>query len=146
MSNVVVSPEVRYRSDLGRFLAHCDEAGLAAVQATVEEGEKLAKQLAPSGAFEDDRGPTIRDSIEPVLAGKVGFVVARARHAMAQEKGARPHQIGTAGQILASEARGFGPRRGPVNHPGNPPQPYMGPMYAILKRKMISIMSRYYPG
>lgn len=141
-----VSPEVRFRSNLGRFMAACKAAKTRSVRRCIELGADRARVLAPEGEFEDARGPTLRESIEPVmLSDSHGVFVARARHAMAIERGAGPHQIGTEGQILADLEKPFGPVRGPVDHPGNAPQPYMKPAAEIVKSKQIGIMREEYP-
>lgn len=147
MAVLHVSPEIRYRDESGRFLADCDAAGTAAVQAVVDEGVSIARRLAPDSPFPDPRGPDITSGLEGVMTGPMtGHVVSRARHTLAQERGASAHSIGAPGQLLGNRAKGWGPVRGPVRHPGNAPQPFMGPMYAILRKKMIDVMRQFYPG
>jgi hypothetical protein len=146
MGHMLISQEVIYRSELGRFLAACDEAATESVVKTLELGEKVAKGFAPIGAY-DPRGDKIIDSFDIImLSSRSGVIANSSGHALAQEKGAGPHMIGRDGQILYNPVKKWGPRRAPVWHPGNPPQPFLEPAYAVVRGRMIEIMKEAYPG
>lgn len=146
MAGLLISPEIRYRDESGRFLAECDGAGAAAVEATGREGRAIAMALAPVGTEPDERSVPIVAGIDFYMTGAMsGVVVSRARHSLPQEHGAAPHSIGRPGQFLHNPYNQFS-AKGPVQHPGNAAQPYMRPMYNVIRRKMIEIMARFYPG
>lgn len=147
MAVVHVSPEIRYRSETGRFLAECDGAAAAAVQAVGERGARMAKRLAPSSSFPEPRGGKLRPGISFYMTGgMVGVIASTARHTLAIERGASAHQIGAPGQLLANKQKDWGPRIGPVNHPGNDAQPFLKPAYAMIRSRMIDVMRDFYPG
>lgn len=148
MAGLLISPEIRYRDSSGQFLAECDGAAAAAVEAMGEEGVNIARALAPVGDEPDERSVPIVAGIEFYMTGATsGVVVSKARHSLAQERGARAHEIGRPGQMLWNphSTPPFA-ARGPVSHPGNQPQPFMRPMYGVIRRKMVEIMARFYPG
>lgn len=135
---MAVSPEVRFRNNFGRFIGVCDEAGARAAQELVEATADIASDLAPVGPGRADYGrrPKLSGAIFPVMmSAKVGRVVARAGHALAQEYGAGPHWI--------PNAFGFGIT---VLHPGNGPQPYLRPAIRAVQPLVPGILERAYPG
>lgn len=146
MARMLISPQVRYRSESGRFLANCDQAGTAAVTEAVEEGAKLARVLAPVGAPDKRDELKLRAGIEGVLTGPMdGHVISRARVSKIVEEGSAAHSIGAPGQTLYNPYKFFGPRSGPVSHPGTTANPFMRPSFAALRGKLAGIMRKHYP-
>lgn len=83
------------------------------------------------------------------LAGTVrpnghGFE-ATAGYAAAQDAGAGPHSIGAPGQVLGNEDDGFGPVKGPVEHPGNPATHFMRDALRLVNRKLMQIIRSNMP-
>ncbi len=146
MGAIHVSPEIRYRDRSGQFLAECDGAAAEAVKATGEEGKSIAMAMAPVGSEPDERDIPIVAGLEFYMTGATsGVIVSKSGHSLPQEFGAGPHSIGAPGQYLHNPFNQFS-ARGPVQHPGNPAQPFLRPAYNVIRRKMTEIMARFYPG
>jgi hypothetical protein len=71
---------------------------------------------------------------------------ANARHALAQEKGGRPHeQTGWVNFFWEKEGRDWEPGPNRIHHPGNPAHPYLRPAYEIIMGRWMEYARRYYP-
>lgn len=107
----------------------------AAFPPSVAKAAGIARAKAPIRTGE------LRRSVRPQVTSLTSAaIVAKAKHAAAQEYGAQAHSIGAPGQVLASSAptRTSGPTikgkrstrqnffaRGPVAHPGNPAKAFV---------------------
>lgn len=153
MGEIAVSNRVIARDSFGRFIAECQAAGPKTVRDMARDGAKLSKALAPVGHKPDPRSIPIRESIDWRSAGTTGYWFATARHALFQELGAGPHTImGSPFLRFFWEAAGrmwipglMGPQD-IINHPGNPPQPYLRPAYEAIMAKAMAYARKYYPG
>ena len=158
MGDVAVSNRVIARSAIGRFIEDCSRAAHETVREMVEEGAQLSRDMAPVGVKHDSRTLPLAQSIVPQMFSRTsGGWVATARHSLAQELGARPHTIeGNPDLSFFWEERGrrFIPAQDyygrpgmvtVVNHPGNPPQPYLRPAYERIMVRWSRIAKRYYP-
>lgn len=158
MAGVAVSNQVHVRNQFGRFMEACSLAAKETVEQIIEEGADMSRLLAPRGHKPDPRTIPIADSIESEMLSRTsGRWVARARHSMAQETGAVPHVI--AGRPDLSffwdeQGRWFVPAADfygqpglvtTVNHPGNPPHPYLRPAYEAVRGRAVAIMRVHYP-
>jgi hypothetical protein len=135
---MIVSAQVTFRDNMGRFMGLCDAAARTSAEELAQQMERRAKRRAPSGPARDDYGRRmkLRPSISAVILGRAWWaVVARAEHAEAIEKGAGPHMIPNA----------FG-RGVPVLHPGNAAQPYLLPSYEAARASWRRILAKNYPG
>lgn len=134
---MLVSTEIHFRDNSGRFAAMMAARGAAAARALVEATASEAAAKAPVGPGRRDyaRRPKLSSSVEPVMTGaKVGVIVVRAGHGAAQEHGAAAHWI--------PNAFGSGV---PVLHPGNAAQPYVRPAIISMKgAKAIGIVRPFY--
>lgn len=159
MGYIAVSNRVVARNGIGRFIAECELAGTRTVKKLIKRGERLSKELAPTGTKHDPRTIPLAQSISSRMTGATsGEWYATARHALAQEEGAAPHQIvGSPGLrfyweaqsrmfVPAEEFYGVAGMPTIVNHPGNAPQPYLRPAYEIVMRQAMSVARREYPG
>jgi hypothetical protein len=146
MARVPLKMTVNHRNDWGRFAAHYEHAGEQTVRDAIEEGARMSRALAPVGHKHDMRTIPLRESIEPVMETRTkGHWVARARHAAPIEFGGRPHPITAMVNFFwESAGRWWVPGLGWINHPGNPPQPYMRPAYEAVKRRMSDIARKNY--
>lgn len=150
--DIAVSSTVVYRDHMGRFLSAVEAGVTAAVRETIEDGAKLSKRLAPSGAKPDPRTQKLKDSIDWYMTGSnSGVWVATARHALPIEFGAGPHLISGSPNLLFwwdREGRYYTPSHGVdvVNHPGNAAQPYLRPAYEITKHRLLTALDRHIPG
>lgn len=159
MGYIAVSNRVIARNGIGRFIAECEIAGTRTVQKLIKRGERLSKDFAPRGHKHDPRTIPLVDSIESRMTGRTsGEWYATARHALPQEKGAAPHVIAGSPHLRffwdeqgrmfvpAEEFYGVPGAVTMVNHPGNPPQPYLRPAYEIVMREAMRVADREYPG
>jgi hypothetical protein len=153
MGSLLVSNRVIMRDSFGRFIAECKQAGPKTVKDMVQDGAKLSRQMAPVGRDHDTRSIPIKQSINYRVAGTTGYWFATARHALFQELGAGPHLIlGSPFLQFFWEAEGrmwvpgaMGPQD-VVNHPGNPPQPFLRPAYEVIMARWARYADRHYPG
>ena len=158
MARVAVSNRVVARSRIGQFIADCEDAGHRTVKEMVQEGAKLSRQMAPTGRKHDPRTIPLKQSINwEMISRTAGHWYSTARHALAQELGAGPHVImgNPALKFYWEEmsrmwvpAAEFYNDPGAVdliNHPGNPPQPYLRPAYEVIMRRWARIARKYYP-
>ena len=153
MGRIVATNRVIARNNFGRFIAQCEAAGPKTVRDMAQDGAKLSKALAPVGHKHDNRSIPIGQSIDWTAAGTTGYWFATARHALFQELGAGPHTIaGSPFLQFFWEAMGrmwipgkFGPVD-IVNHPGNPPQPFLRPAYEAIMARWMRYAKKYYPG
>lgn len=154
-----VSNRVVARNDIGRFISACETAAERTIEKAIKEGAELSRGLAPVGHKHDSRTIPLKDSIFTKMYGRTsGEWGASARHALSQEKGARPHVIvGDPDLSFYWEAKGrrFIPGaeyyQQPglitlVNHPGNPAHPYLRPAYEIIQGRLMAIARGEYPG
>ncbi len=148
MSGVAVSNRVIARNDIGRFRAACSDAAEKTVEEAIERGAKLSRQMAPRGTKRDPRTTKLKNSIEPrMLSRTQGEWKATARHALAIEKGAVPHQItGWVNFFWENEERNWVPGKNLINHPGNAAQPYLRPAYIVVMKQLMQIARTKYPG
>ena len=154
MSNFQLENHVIARNQIGQFADACSAAATASVRDAAERGVQYAKANAPVGPKHDKRTATLQDSfyVEQISRTQVKFGNS-ARHAMAQEFGARPHEIpGNPFLRFYWEEAGrmwvpglFGDQD-IVNHPGNPAQPFMRPAYRRVMQEFMDIVRRHYPG
>lgn len=149
-----VSNRVVVRNSMGQFIAECEAAGQQTVDAILDEGVSLSHDMAPVGGKDDPRTVPLRDGFFTQKISRTSGVWGNfARHALAVEKGARPHPI-TGQPFLRfywEEARrmwvpGLFGEPDVVNHPGNEAQPYLRPAYRIVMQRAMQIARRYYPG
>ena len=152
MGYLSISNRVHYRDNFGRFIAQCKAAGPKTVEDMVKDGAKLSRQMAPVGSDDDPRSIPIKQSINYRVAGTSGYWYATARHALAQELGAGPHTIMGSPHLQFywdNEGRMWQPgAMGPVdivNHPGNPPQPYLRPAFEVIMARWAKYAQRWYP-
>jgi hypothetical protein len=148
------SNRVVLRNDFGRFIAECEAAGSRTVDDILDEGVELSRNMAPVGAKHDPRTVPLREGFFTQRLGRTSGVWGNfARHALAIEKGARPHEI--VGQPFMrfywESARrmwipGLMGEPDIINHPGNDAQPYLRPAYTIVMRRAMDIARRHYPG
>jgi hypothetical protein len=151
---VGVSNRVIVRNSFGQFISECEAAGQKTVDAVLEEIVEEARERAPIGYKSDPRTVTLRDGFFIQKLGRTSGVIGNfARHALAIEKGARPHPI--VGQptmkfYWEAERRMWIPglfgKPDVINHPGNDAQPFMEPAYRAVMRRAMNVAKRYYPG
>jgi hypothetical protein len=157
--SVTASPRVIARNGIGRFISQVEAAGTILTERLVEEGAELSRQYAPVGTEVDPRTVPLKESIFHEMTGATsGRWYSVARHALAQEFGAPEHPIpGNPDLAFWWEAEGrwwipaeqyYGVEGLPdvVNHPGNPPQPFLRPAYEQVMSKAMQIARQVYPG
>jgi hypothetical protein len=157
-SGIGVSHSVVHRDELGRFEAAVERSVTKSVREAVKRGADLARGFAPVGTKPDPRTVSLKASIKYEMTSSTqGRFFSDARHALAQEKGARPHLIvGSPYLSFFWEERGrrWIPSaiyyREPgrvdiINHPGNRSQPFMRPAYSIVERELMGIMRKNFP-
>lgn len=130
MADVGFKSHVRWRDESGRFAAAMTDGARRSQEEAGKIGAALAIALAP------ERDGILKGSIH---ANGAGFE-ADAGYAAAQEEGAGPHEIGAPGQVLGNEDDGFGPVRGPVEHPGNPAVHYMRDALRLVNARLMGII------
>lgn len=137
MGEINVSNKVLFQDESGRFMADIDGKARGAVWELTRIMTAMAVNYAPF------RKGTLRQSIEGYMTGPLqGEVVATAPHALPQETGAGPHQIGAPGQHLSNPEQGFH-AIGPVNHPGNPATNYMHRAFRMARELAPDIFARW---
>lgn len=133
MADVGFSTRVQWRDEFGRFAQTLNVGAQRSQSEASEIGAALASALAPrwSGFL----ASTIRSTGHGFAAG--------AGYAAAQEEGAAPHWIGWAAEILLGDE--FGPVRGPVLHPGNPPTHFMRDALRMVNQRLMGIIRSHMP-
>lgn len=152
--DISVQNRVVVRNNFGQFIAECEAAGSKTVDAILDEGIEVARELAPVGHRVDKRTTPLRDSFfKNKLSRTSGVFGNFARHALAIEKGARPHPITGSPYLMfywEAERRMWIPglfgEPDVVNHPGNDAQPFLRPAYRTVMNRAMEIAKRYYPG
>lgn len=155
------SNQVHVRDEFGRFIADIERAATESVKAAIEEGADLSRSLAPSRRRRDPRTVKLKNSISTQMLSRTsGRWLSDARHTLPIELGAAPHDITAdvsfywtkAGRMWFPygspevwDATG-GPGNEIIKHPGNTAQPFLRPAYKVISAKLLSIMSRFYPG
>ena len=142
---MATSNHVVARDRFGRFIREVEMASGETVKDLLQEGMELSRALAPVGTKRDPRTVPLRDSLFIEMTSRTqGTWGSFARHAMAIEKGGRPHIIygnPNLGFFWEKEGREWLPAefyysspgmRDFVNHPGNAAQPFLRPAYEIL--------------
>lgn len=154
MGHIAVSNRVIARNGIGQFIAECSMAASKSVDEMLDEGVHISDELAPVGHKEDPRTPTLHAAFYTHKLSRTSGVWGNdARHALAIELGAAPHEI-TGSPFLSFYWEAAGRRWVPglygepdiVNHPGNAAQPYLRPAYETVMARSMAIMKRYYPG
>lgn len=135
MADVGFSVRTQWRDEFGRYAQVLDVSAQRSQKEAGEIGAVLAAGLAPKRSR--FLASTIRSTGHGFAAG--------AGYAAAQEKGAGPHSIGAPGQVLANEAEGFGPVRGPVLHPGNPATHFMRQALRLVNQRLMGIIRANLP-
>lgn len=133
MATVGFSTRVQWRDEFGRYAQALDTGAQRAQSEASEVGAALASALAPK------RSGLLASTIRAIGHG---FAVGTG-YALAQEKGAGPHPIGAAGQVLAGDD--FGPTRGPVVHPGNPATHFMRDALRMVNQRLMGIIRSNMP-
>jgi hypothetical protein len=152
--DVGVSNRVVVRNNFGQFISEIEAAGQATVDDILDEGVALSRQMAPVGSKHDPRTVPLREGFfVQKLSRTSGIWGNFARHALAIERGARPHTImgqPTMKFYWESERRMWIPglfgEVDIINHPGNDAQPYLLPAYRTVMQRAMDIARRYYPG
>lgn len=146
--DVAVSNRVIARSSIGQFIGACERAATETVQEAIQDGERAAKQYAPTGHKRDPRTVTLRDGMySRMLSATSGEFGCVARHALPQEFGAVPHEItGRVRFWWDAMGRAWTPGPNMIQHPGNPAQPYLRPAYALVMARVMRIAAAKYPG
>ena len=149
MASLEITSKVVYaRNKLGQLVS--DAKALGALNETLDEGLRAAIAAAPIGPPRDDYGrrPQLRGDIHKVmLSSRSGVIRISAVNALSQETGAVPHEIHAVnGPNLVfywiKKGQWF---KGPmVNHPGNPPQPYMEVGFETMDAKAEGIIAKWY--
>lgn len=154
-----VSSRIAYRDEMGSFISKVKAAGTATVEETIEEGARMSRDMAPIGHKPDPRTVPLRSSIfTKMLSSTQGVWFSVARHALPIEKGAVPHPIrgnpnlrffwDKAGRmwIPGEDFYGIPGLIDHVNHPGNAADPFLRPAYDSVKRRVMRIAKKHYPG
>lgn len=135
MARVLVTPEVRFRSNIGRFISAVEAGGQAALDELEALMERNVKAQAPvvtgrlrANTRASRRGNTV-----------VGYTITAAvPYAMGVHDGNPPHPITRDEGPLAQGPNsntpndpGFFAISGQVEHPGNQPYPYLRFAYEL---------------
>lgn len=112
-----------------KLLDELDGAAAQSLRTSLDLVAATAKELAPKATSELANSiqalPVTGSFSEGTLEGEV---FAGAPHALAQEEGAKPHEIRPRfRKALRWPVEGGFRFAGKVNHPGNRPQPFLGP-------------------
>ena len=153
MADITIESDVRYGRDLfGRFASGMDAAAMGALNEILDEGQKAARAAAPSGPAREDYGrrPKLRTNIQKLmLDSRSGIIYIDAVNALSQETGAGEHSIDAVNVpnlvfYWIKEGKIFvGPH---VDHPGNPPQPFMEVGFAEMDAVAEEILAKWYGG
>lgn len=149
MAGIAVSGRVIARNSLGRFIADCEQAGHDTVEKSIKRGATMSRRMAPR------KTGALAGSIEShMLSRTSGAWAAHAHYAMWQEEGTAPRQmIGNPyfHFFWENQGRWWQPgffTDGPdvINHPGNPPSPFLRPAYEAVMAQVMAIARAEYPG
>lgn len=153
MAGVAVSNHVIVRDQFGRFIRDVEEAATRSVEDALDVGTAAARVAAPS------RTGRLRGSfVSAILSRTSGVFLNQASYAMAQDQGARPHDIDAHVSFFwdkvgrkwmwpeTYERVTKHPGADPIKHPGNPATHFMDAGYDAIKRAMPGILRRRYPG
>lgn len=143
---MAVSNRVVARDSFGQFIAACNIAGEQMMRDMADDGAELSRRLAPKGAKDDPRTPHLADAITAHYTATTAQWQATARHALAQELGSVRHpQTGWVSFFWEKEGRDWEPGPNIIDHPGNPPHPYLRPAYEAIMGRWMEYARRYYP-
>lgn len=156
---LATSNRVVARNGIGRFIAECEMAATRTVEDAIDEGARLSREMAPAGVKPDPRTPPLKASIFTHMQGRTsGYWGSNARHALPVETGARRHPIPANVKFYWDKVHrmwmipevyfrvtGY-PGADPIDHPGNPAQPFLKPAYKIVMRNIMAHARRNYPG
>jgi len=133
-----IGVQAEWTSHLEQFSERLHVAADRTIVAATQRGSFLSQVLAPKKTLK------LAATIKPGLYGPgVGaWSVGPLKYALAQEKGAVPHEIGIDGQVLANKAEGFGPVVGPVQHPGNKGIHFLLRAYETIKGELLRDLTR----
>lgn len=147
MGNVEAHAHVVARNGIGQFVRDVEGAATSTVKDAIEEGADLSRTLAPVGKKPDGRTVKLKDSITTEMLSRTqGRWTSRARHTLAIEKGAAPHEItGDVSFFWEKHWRMWEPGENMIQHPGNAAQPFLKPAYDAVSRRLMSIARRHYP-
>jgi hypothetical protein len=146
MGDIAVSNKVIARDEFGRFISECKIAGENTMRDIAEKGADLSRQLAPKGHKPDPRTRRLVEAITSSYTATTAHWEADARHAIAQEQGAGPHEIsGNVSFFWEKMGRMWRPGKNMIQHPGNRAQPYLRPAYQIMMATWMDYARRYYP-
>lgn len=153
MAEVTIESDVRYARDLfGRFASAMDAAAIGALNEILDEGQTEAQAFAPDGPPRDDYGrrPKLISNIQKILLdSRSGIITIDAVNALSQETGAVAHPIDAVNAenlvfYWEREGKWF---KGPhVDHPGNPPQPFMEAGFEEMDRIAEGVLEKWYGG
>lgn len=142
MGEIVLKMHVSLRDEMGRFIAACDAAATKTVEDLINQGASMSRALAPvkTGA--------LSGSIEAhMTSSRSGEWYANTKYAMPQEFGAGPHGLpGNVSFFWENQGRMWEPGANEIQHPGNPPHPYLRPAYEAVMGKAVSVAAANYPG
>lgn len=142
MGHVAVSQRVIARNRFGQFRAALSEAATATVKDAIDDGAAASRALAPM-----DTG-RLAGSIESEMTGATsGHWFSDVAYALHQEFGTKRHrQTGWVNFFWEKAGRDWVPGENEINHPGNPPHPYLRPAYEAVMARIMQIARRNYPG
>lgn len=159
MSGMTLGAHVGLRNNFGQFIAACDKAATDTVRDVIERGAQLSRDNAPIGHKPDPRTIPLVDSISSrMISSRSGEWKSVARHALAIEFGATPHEIPgnpdlafyweTVGKFFVPASVYYNDpgRQTIVNHPGNAAQPFLRPAYHAVMGMAMQMAAREYPG
>lgn len=147
MANLEISSKVIFaRNRLGQLVS--DEKAIGALNETLDEGLRGAIGAAPIGPIREDYGrrPQLRGDIHKVmLTSRSGVIRISAVNALSQETGAVEHEIhGNPNLVFFWKKMGQWFKGPKVNHPGNPPQPFMEAGFEVMDTKAEGIIAKWY--
>lgn len=143
---VAVRQKVTERDNFGRFISEIERAAYATMLDAANEGVALSRTLAPKGHKDDPRTRTLEESFYTEVGRTRAAWGNTARHAVAQETGARRHPItGRVHFFWEREGRDWVPGSNQIDHPGNPPRPFLRPAYRAIMARILEIARRHYP-
>jgi hypothetical protein len=144
-ARAVMAPKVHARNRFGQFMSHLDMAAGHTMEDVANEGVALAMALAPEGHKPDKRTRPISASFVKEVTRTTAQWGNTARHTLPQETGSKRHPI--SGQVRffwEKEGRWWNPSSNIIDHPGNPPHPFLVPSYREVMRRFMSIARRHY--
>lgn len=147
MAGIAVSNEVHVRNSLGQFIRACEDGARETAQEAIRRGERLSAGLAPTSGRNDPRTPSLAASFYSRMIGPTSGVWGNtARHALHQEFGTSAHeQTGDVSFFWERHWRMWEPGENVIQHPGNPPHPYLRPAYELIMGQITMIAREKYP-